>query len=128
MNQQQIPMVAIVPPLDALDEAMFASCTTFQQALGTARALGRRKWSDAALSNELGLQASVWSRIQHKPASSPAYMPEDKLPALCAALGNVGVLQWLAYRCGYRLVPIAETRAQRLRRALADLEAAEAAA
>lgn len=121
-------MMAAVPPLDALDEAMFASCGTFQQALGVSRALGRRKWSDASLADELGLQASVWSRIQHKPQSAPAYMPEDKLPMLCEALGNVGILQWLAYRCGFRLVPVAETRAQKLRRELAELEAAESAA
>jgi hypothetical protein len=127
MNQRTIPIMATMPPLDELDEALFASCATFQQALGIARAVGRRKWSDTALADELGMQPSVWSRIQHKPQNAPAYMPEDKLPTLCEAFGNVGVLQWLAYRCGYRLVPIAETRAQRLRRELAELEAAEAA-
>ena len=128
MNQQQIPMVAVVPPLDALDEALFASCASFQQALGVSRAVGRRKWSDSALAGELGLQQSVWSRIQHKPKNAPAYMPEDRIPALCAALGNVGLLQWMAYRCGFALVPIAETRAQKLRRELAELEAQERAA
>lgn len=127
MNQQQIPMMAAMPPLDTLDEEMFASCSSFVQALGVSRALGRRKWSDTALAEELGMQQSVWSRIQHKPKNAPAYMPEDRIPALCAALGNIGILQWMAYRCGYRLVPITETRAQKLRRELAELEAAEQA-
>ena len=127
MNQRTIPILAALPPLDVLDEAMFATCASFQQALGVARALGRRKWSDVSLADELGMQPSVWSRIQHKPANAPVYMPEDKLPTLCEAFGNVGILQWLAYRCGFRLVPIAETRTQRLRRELADLEAAEVA-
>lgn len=128
MKQQRFPMLSTVTSLDMLDDDLVQSCASFSQALGVSRAMGRRKWSDVSLSAELGLQPSVWSRIQHKPKDSPAYMPEDRFPTLCDALGNVGVLQWLCARVGYRMVPIAETFIQRKRRELAELEAAEAAA
>jgi hypothetical protein len=65
------------------------------------------------------------SRISNKPKNAPAYMPEDKYAVLCALLGNVGVIQWLAYRAGFRLVPIVESRKQRLQRELAEIEARE---
>lgn len=118
-------MMAVVPPMDLLDESLIAGCVTFPQALGVSRAMSRRKPTDGSLSESLGVQKSVWSRIQHKPKDSPAYMPEDRYEVLCEALGNVGVIQWLAYRTGHRLVPMAETEAQKLRRRLAELEAAE---
>lgn len=118
-------MMAAMPPLELLDEALLDGCTTFPQALGVSRAMARRKPSDGSLAETLGVQKSVWSRIQHKPKDSPAYMPEDRYEVLCEALGNVGVIQWLALRTGHRLVPIAETRAEKLRRELAELEAVE---
>lgn len=127
VNQGELRMLGSVPSTELLDEKLIEQCGTFQQALGVSRAMARRKPTDGSLAEQLGLQKSVWSRIQHKPKDSPAYMPEDRYSALCEALGNVGVIQWLAYRTGHRLVPIAETRAQRLRRELAELEAAEAA-
>lgn len=129
MNEQRkIPMFSALQPTELLDEVLIERCQSFVQALGVARSQSRVHPSDKSIAEELGLQASVWSRIANKPKDSPSYLPEDKFPALCEYLGNVGVLQWLAYRCGYRLVPIAETRAQRLRRELAELEAAERAA
>ena len=127
MNQKVIPMLSAVQAPELLDEALIERCQSFVQVLGVARSQSRVHPSDKSIAAELGLQPSVWSRICNKPKDAPAFMPEDKLPALCSYLGNVGVLQWLAYRAGFRLVPIAETRAQRLRRELAELELAEAA-
>lgn len=127
VKQGEFRMLAAVPEVELLDEKLIEQCVTFQQALGVSRALARRKPTDGVLAQILGVQGSVWSRIQHKPKDSPAYMPEDKFPLLCDALGNVGVIQWLAYRVGMRLVPIVETRKQRLRRELEELELAEAA-
>jgi hypothetical protein len=123
MKQNVFTFLSIVPGIDLLSEELIERCKTFQEALGVSRAMGRRKMTDGALADTLGLQRSVWSRIQHKPKDSPAYMPEDKLDALCRALGNAGVIQWLASRIGCRLVPISESRADRLRRELAELEA-----
>lgn len=120
--------MAVMPSPELLDEALIDRCQNFVQALGVAHSQSRVHPSDKSIADELGLQASVWSRISNKPLNSPAYMPEDKFEALCKYIGNVGVIQWLAYRCGYRLVPIAETRAQKLRRELAEIEAAERAA
>lgn len=120
-------MLGSVPSMDLIDEQLIEQCGTFQQALGVSRAMARRKPADGVLAESLGLQKSVWSRIQHKPKDAPAYMPEDRYALLCESLGNVGVVQWLAYMVGHRLVPITETRAQRLRRELAELEQAEAA-
>jgi hypothetical protein len=127
VKQGEFRMFAAVPENELLDEKLIEQCATFQQALRVSRAMARRKLADGALADELGMQRSVWSRICHKPANSPAFMPEDKFSDLCSLLGNLGVIQWLAYRAGHRLVPIAETRAQRLRRELAELEAQEAA-
>jgi hypothetical protein len=127
MNQKVFPMLGSVPSPELLDEALIERCQSFVQALGVSRSQSRVHPSNKAIAAELGLQPSVWSRIANKPKDAPAYMPEDKLPELCNHLGNVGVLQWLAYRAGFRLVPIAETRAQRLRRELAELEMLEAA-
>ena len=90
--------------------------------------MGRRKPNDAALANAVGVLPCVWSRIQNKPKNRPAYTPEDRYPALCDALGNVGVIQWLAAQVGMELVPKVETREQLLRRELAEIEQARAAA
>jgi hypothetical protein len=43
-------------------------------------------------------------------------------------MGNVGVIQWLAAQVGMELVPKVETREQLLRRELAEIEQARAAA
>jgi hypothetical protein len=127
VNQNAFTFLSVVPGLDLLSDDLIDRCKSFREALGVSRAVGRRKCSDTALADALGLQRSVWSRIQHKPANSPAYMPEDKFSELCIQLGNAGVIQYLAATVGCRLVPITETRAQRLRRELAELEAAEVA-
>jgi hypothetical protein len=127
VKQGEFRILASVPENELLDEKLIEQCATFQQALGVSRAMARRKLADGVIADGLGMQRSVWSRICHKPANSPAFMPEDKFADLCGLLGNLGVIQWLAYRTGHRLVPIAETRAQRLRRELAELELAEAA-
>jgi len=128
VKQGEFRILASLPPLELLDESLIEKCGNFQQALGVSKALARNKWSDADLADELGLQKSVWSRIQNKPKDSPAYMPEDKVDDLCDLLGNVGIVQWLAFRTGFRLVPIAETREQRLERELAELRAQRTAA
>ena len=127
MNQNVFTFLSVVPGMDLLSDELIDRCKTFQEALGVSRAMARRKPTDGALADSLGLQRSVWSRIQHKPANSPAYLPEDKFDDLCQALGNAGVVQWLAAQVGCRLVPIAETRAQRLRRELEELEGAQSA-
>ncbi|THD06144.1 hypothetical protein B1991_14470 [Rhodanobacter lindaniclasticus] len=117
-----------MPALDRIDDALIERCVSFQQALAVSRAMGRRKPNDAALANAVGVLPCVWSRIQNKPKNRPAYTPEDRYPALCDALGNVGVIQWLAAQVGMELVPKVETREQLLRRELAEIEQARAAA
>lgn len=113
--------------MELLPEELIERCTSFTQALGVAVSQSRRHPSDKTIAEEVGVQPSVWSRISNKPKNAPAFMPEDKYAVLCALLGNVGVIQWLAYRAGFRLVPIVETRKQRLQRELAELEAQEVA-
>jgi len=127
VNQNAFAFLSVMPGVDLLSEELVDRCKTFTEALAVSRAMARTKRSDGALADALGVQRSVWSRIQHKPKDSPAYMPEDKVADLCRLVGNAGVIQFLAAQIGCRLVPIAETRAQRLRRELAELEAAEAA-
>lgn len=127
MNHEVFSFLSAVPGIDLVAEELIERCKTFQEALGVSRAIARRKRSDGALADSLGLQRSVWSRIQHKPQNAPAYMPEDKYRDLCQEIGNAGVVQWLAAQIGCRLVPVAETRAARLRRELAELEGRETA-
>lgn len=124
MNPNLFSALSAVPGIDLVADELIQHCPTFVQALGVARALSRKTISDGDLADTLGMQASVWSRIQRKPANSPAYMPEDKLPELCKALGNAAVLQWLAARLGFRLVPITDTDRKRaaLLQQLAQLE------
>lgn len=127
MNQQQIPILSATAPVELLPDELIERCATFTQALGVAISQSQRHPGDNTIAAELGVQASVWSRISNKPKNAPAYMPEDKYAVLCALLGNVGVIQWLAYRAGFRLVPIVENRKQRLQRELAEIEAREVA-
>lgn len=128
MNQRQFPILSAARPVELLPEELIDRCASFTQALGVAMSQSNRHPSDRTIAEELGVQASVWSRISNKPKNAPAFMPEDKYAVLCAALGNVGVIQWLAYQAGFRLVPIAETRKQKLQRELAEIEAREAVA
>jgi hypothetical protein len=127
MKQGMFSFLSAVQGLDVLSDGVIERCKTFQEAVAVSRALGKRKPSDKSIAAGLGLQQSVWSRIQNKPKDSPAYLPEHKYGDLCRELGNVGVLQWLASQAGFRLVPVVESRADRLRRELAELEAEEAA-
>lgn len=127
MNQGVFSILSAVAGLDLLSDDMIERCKTFQEAVAVSRALGKRKPSDKVVAENIGIQPSVWSRIQNKPKNSPAYMPEDRYGDLCRSFGNVGVLQWLASQAGFRLVPVAETRADRLRRELAEIEAEAAA-
>lgn len=122
-----LPFLNATPGIDLVADELIERCQSFSEALGVARALARRRLSDGAIAAHLGVQRSVWSRIQHKPANSPAYMPEDKFSDLCEALGNAAVVQWLAKQVGCRLVPIGETRKQRLERELAEITAMESA-
>jgi hypothetical protein len=124
MNPNLFSSLSAVPGIDLVADELIQHCPTFTQALGIARALSRKSISDGDLAETLGMQASVWSRIQRKPANSPAYMPEDKFAPLCRTLGNAAVLQWLAARIGFRLVPITETDRKRaaLLQQLANLE------
>ncbi len=104
-TQGELRMLAEVLPPQFLADDLIEQCRTFQEALGVSRALARRKMSDGDLADTLGPQRSVLSRIQHKPKNSPAYMPEDRYGLLCEALGNVGIVQWLASQVGCTLVP-----------------------
>lgn len=126
--QQEMHILSAVPALDLVDRDLILRCQSMQEALAVSRAMGRRKLSDAGLADAVGVCPSVWSRIQNKPKERPAYMPEDRYAALCEALGNVGIIQWLASRVGYDVVPMAETREQKLRRELAEIEQARSAA
>lgn len=125
MHQQEMRIMGVVPSLELVDDKLIERCATYQQALATARAMGRRKPTDGQLADAIGVLACVWSRIQNKPKNRPAYTPEDAYKTICEAVGNVGVIQWLADQVGYALVPKAETREQKLRRELAELEAAK---
>ncbi len=127
MMQRQIPMMAVIPPPALLDPAVIESCANFKQALAVSMGLARTNASDASIADSLGILACVWSRIKNQPKNRPAYLSPDSYNDLFAALGNVGVLQWLADKAGYSLVPKAESRKERLRRELAELEASEAA-
>jgi hypothetical protein len=127
MMQRQFPMMSVIEPPSLLEEAYVEKCANFKQALAVSMGLARTNISDNNLADTIGVLPCVWSRIKNQPKNRPAYLSPDSFQDLCAALGNVGVLQWLALKAGYRLVPIAETRAQRLRRELAELEMAEAA-
>jgi hypothetical protein len=122
MKQGMFSFLSAVPGVDFLSEEVIERCKTFQEAVAVSRALGRCKPSDKSLAETIGVQASVWSRIQNKPKNAPAFMPEDRYGDLCRAFGNAGVLQWMAAQVGCRLVPVTETRADRLRRELAELE------
>ena len=128
MMQRQIPMMAAIDPPALLDEAVLERCHNFKQALAVSMGLARTNIADNNLADVLGVLPCVWSRIKNQPKNRPAYLSPDSYPGLFDALGNVGVLQWLAMRAGYALVPRAETRAQRLRRELAEIESLERAA
>jgi hypothetical protein len=128
MMQRQIPMMGVIPAPALLDEALLDTCANFKQALGVSMALTRTNITDANIADSLSLLPCVWSRIKNQPKNRPAFLNPDSFNDLFAALGNVGVLQWLAYRAGYSLVPRAETKRQRLERELAELVAQERAA
>jgi hypothetical protein len=125
MHQQEIRILGQVPQLDLVDEGLIERCDSFQQALAVSRAMGRRKPSDGAIADVVGVLPCVWSRIQNKPKNRPAYMPEDGYKLFCDAVGNVGVVQWLADQVGMSLVPKRETREQQLERELVELRAAK---
>jgi hypothetical protein len=121
-------MMSVMPPPSLLDEALLDNCTTFKQALAVSQGLARTNASDASIADSLGILPCVWSRIKNQPQERPAYLNPNSFPTLYNALGNVGVLQWMAYQAGYSLVPRAETKRQRLERELAEIVAAERAA
>lgn len=128
MMQRQFPMMAVLQRPALLDEAVLEKCSSFKQALAVSMGMARTNITDGNLADTLGLLPCVWSRIKNQPKNRPAYLSPDSFAALFDALGNVGVLQWLALRAGFRLVPIAETREQVLERELADLRAQRVAA
>ena len=124
MHQQEMRIIGTVPALDLVDEGLIERCESFQQALAMSRAMARRKPTDGVLADQIGVLPCVWSRIQNKPKNRPAYMPEDAYKTVCESLGNVGLVQWLASQVGMSLVPKHETREQKLRRELAEIESA----
>lgn len=125
MRQQEMRILGWVDHLDVLDDDLIERCTSFQQALAISRAMGRRKPSDGAIADTIGVLPCVWSRIQNKPKNRPAYMPEDAYAVICGALGNVGVVQWLAAQVGMQVIPKRETREQQLERELAEVRASK---
>lgn len=128
MMQRELPMMTVIAPPALLDESLLEGCASFKQALAVSMGLARSNIADNNLADTLGVLPCVWSRIKNQPKNRPAFLSPDSFTTLFDALGNVGVLQWLALRAGYSLVPRAETRKQRLRRELAELEAREAQA
>ena len=128
MMQRQMPMMSTIEPPALLDEAILEKCSNFKQALAVSMGLARTNIADNNLADSLGVLPCVWSRIKNQPKNRPAYLSPDSFPNLFYALGNVGVLQWLAMRIGYQLVPRVETPLQKARRQLAELEAMERAA
>jgi hypothetical protein len=127
MQQREMRMMQVIAPPALLDEALLEKCSNWKQALAVSMGLARGQIADSCLADDLGVLPCVWSRIKNQPKNRPAYLSPDAYPALYAHLGNVGVLQWMALKAGFSLVPRAETRAQRLRRELAELERSEAA-
>lgn len=125
MRQQEMRILGTVPQLELVDDGLIERCESFQQALAISRAMARRKPSDGNLADLIGVLPCVWSRIQNKPKNRPAYMPEDAYKNVCEALGNAGVVQWLANQIGMALVPKRETREQQLRRELMEIERAK---
>lgn len=128
MMQRQINVMTAIEPPALLDEAILEKCGNFKQALAVSLGMARTNIADNNLADSLGVLPCVWSRIKNQPKNRPAYLSPDSFTGLFNAVGNVGVLQWLAMRAGYSLVPRAESRATRLRRELAELEALERAA
>lgn len=125
VKQGEIRILGAVKSLDFLDLALLERCKTFKQALAVSQGMARTNASDTSIADAIGRDPSVWSRIKNKPKERPAFMPEDQYAALCNALGNRGVVQWLALQVGCRLAPIEESRADRLRRELAEIESQE---
>lgn len=125
-SQRELRVFGAIPAMDFIDEELLSRCKDFSQALAICWALSRTKPTQDAMATQIGVDNAVMSRIARKPKNRPAYMPERAYAPLCELLGNVGVLQWLAAQVGCRLVPATETRAQKLRRELAALEAADA--
>jgi hypothetical protein len=125
MHQQKLRILGAVPQLELVDDGLIERCESFQQALAISRAMARRKPSDGALADVIGVLPCVWSRIQNKPKNRPAYLPEEAYKSVCDALGNVGLIQWLANQVGMSLIPKRETREQQLRRELQEIEQAK---
>lgn len=122
MKQGELHILGAINALDFLDEAILERCKTFKQALAVSQGMARTNATDATIADAIGRDPAVWSRIKNKPKNRPAFMPEDEFPHLCAALGNRGVVQWLAMQVGCRLVVREESRADKLRRELAEIE------
>ena len=127
MNQQSFRMLANVPQIAFVPDELIERCQTFQQAVNVSRAFSSRNLSDASIADSLGMQASTWSRVLNKPRNRPSYLPETAYRKLCELFGNYGVAQWVAKSVGCQLVPATESRKDRLRRELAQLEAEEVA-
>lgn len=118
-------ILGAITALDFVDEVLLERCKTFKQALAVSQGLARTNATDGALADAIGRDPAVWSRIKNKPKNRPAFMPEDEFLHLCTALGNLGPIQWLAMQAGCRLTRGAESRADKLRRELAEIEAQE---
>lgn len=128
MKQGELHILGAINALDFVDEVLLERCKTFKHALAVSQGLARTNATDGSIADAIGRDPAVWSRIKNKPKNRPAFMPEDEYLHLCTALGNLGPLQWLAMQVGCRLQRGVESRAAKLRRELAEIEAQECVA
>lgn len=79
-----------------------------------------------AIAEALALDPGCFCRMvkEPKPNSRPRAFPLEKLADFARVTGSLVVNQWLDMQMGLEPVALRETRAQRLRRELAELEAA----
>lgn len=79
-----------------------------------------------AIAEALSLDPGCFCRMvkEPKPGSRPRAFPMEKLADFARVTGSLVVNQWLDMQMGMEPVAMRETRAQRLRRELAELEAA----
>jgi hypothetical protein len=124
-KQREMPFVQVLPPMRFLDEDDIARCKTFPQAFWLAQSQSNRGFTQDAIASHIGVDNGTMSRIIKKPKNRPAYLREDAFKDLCELFGNVGLIQWLAAQVNCKVVPATESRAERLRRELAEIEGQE---
>lgn len=106
------------------DHDVVTRLPSFRAALRRAVALSGLDQGEIA--HALDIDAGDFSRMIKEPrhaGARPRAFPADKLDAFARITGSLVVQQWLCAQVGTQPVVMHETRAQRLRRELAELEA-----